>query len=396
MTADELAEAKRYGRYDLACTLADKALDVAYLAAVATFAARAVDGWLAGLPWLGASDTLRLAALALLVTAGHWLVASPLAFYSDYVLEHRFGLSRLSWRRWLWRYLKKCLLAAVLAVIVFVGLFWIIWTCHWAWWMVGAVVFFLFGAVLGQLFPVLILPLFYRIERLDDETLTAPLVELARGTGIAIEGVYRIALSEETVKANAMLAGLGRTRRVLLGDTLLSGFAPEEMEVIFAHEVGHHVLRHVGKMMAVGLVASGLCFWTCDLLLRAWSGGAGVDYAQFPVHALPLMMLLLTLVTLVLGPLHNALSRRWELQADRYALDRTGRREAFASAFRKLARLNKEDPDPHWLDVLLFHSHPPIARRLALAEQDIAGAPAADGPRPTGEEATRPSTAPAE
>ena len=115
---------------------------------------------------------------------------------------------------------------------------------------------------------MLILPLFYKIERLEDDELSARFQRLASGTGLTIEGVYRMRLSRETVKANAMLAGLGRTRRVILGDTLLDGFTPDEIEVVLAHEVGHHVYRHIAKFLAGGFVFSFAAFFLCDLVLR--------------------------------------------------------------------------------------------------------------------------------
>ena len=144
---------------------------------------------------------------------------------------------------------------------------WLIWTTHGWWWLAAAAAFFAVSIVFGQLLPVLILPLFYKIEKLDAPELAERIGRLAAGTGLSIEGVYRMALSDETVKANAMLAGLGRTRRVLLGDTLLEGFTPDEIEVIFAHEIGHHVFRHIRKMILAGLVQSAVGFWICDRLL---------------------------------------------------------------------------------------------------------------------------------
>jgi STE24 endopeptidase len=168
-----------------------------------------------------------------------------------------------------------------------------------------------------------------------------------------------------------MLAGLGRTRRVILGDTLLDGFSPDEIEVIFAHEIGHHVHRHIPKLIAVGMVFMLAGFWTCDLVLRGWMEYTlgTVDYAALPVSALPGLLFALTAFSLVLEPLQNVLSRRYERQCDRFALSRTGLREAYLSAFRKLAVLNKDDPCPNPVAVFLFHSHPPIAERLAMAER---------------------------
>jgi len=341
---------------------------VAYLAVMAGLLARPIDAWLSGFPLLKDLMTLRLAAMFLIVIALHVCVSFPLSFYSGHVLEHRFRLSRLSFGGWLWRYAKRNLLALALGLVLVVGLYWLIWTTGALWWLLAAAAFFGVSVLLGQLAPVLILPLFYKIEPLDAPELAQRIGRLAQGTGLSIEGVYRIALSDETVKANAMLAGLGRTRRVLLGDTLLEKFAGEEIEVIFGHEIGHHVFHHIRKMILLGIVFSAAGFFVCDRLLVGFLGGAA-DYAQLPVHTLPMVMLILTVFAILLEPLQNVLSRHYERQCDRYALETTGLKEAYVSAFRKLAKLNKDDPNPHWLDVALFHSHPPVAQRLAMAEE---------------------------
>jgi STE24 endopeptidase len=270
-------------------------------------------------------------------------------------------------------------------VAMFEGLYAIIWWTGPNWWWIAALAFFAVSVVLGQLVPVLILPLFYKIERIgagrsgdgvvnpEQESKAAEvarrMARLAEGTGLSIEGVYRMDLSSETAKANAMLAGLGRTRRVIMGDTLLDGFTSDEIEVVFAHEIGHHVYRHIYKLIAVGVILSAVGFWICDQILRRWAGigPGGIGYDQLPVASLPLLMFSLTVFSLLLEPLQNAISRHFERQCDRYALDRTGLREAYISAFRKLAQLNKDDPRPNAIAVFLFHSHPPIAERLAMA-----------------------------
>lgn len=369
MSPEQLAEAQRYGRLNLFCTLADKLLDLVFLTAVVVTLAGPLDRWLQGQAWLGGYWSLRLAAMLLIVTLMHVLVSLPLSFYAGHVLEHRFRLSTLTFGGWLWRYAKRNLLAVVLSLGLVTGLYWLIWTTGPWWWLVAAGAFFLVSVLLGQLAPVLILPLFYKIEKLDAPELVERIAGLAQGTGLSIEGVYRIVLSDETVKANAMLAGLGRTRRVLLGDTLLQGFTPDEIEVIFAHEIGHHVFRHIRKMILAGIFYSAAGCWICDRLLAATSGPGPLDYAAMPVSTLPAIMLILTVFAMLLEPLQNAISRRYERQADRYALQRTRRADAYASAFQKLARLNKDDPCPPPLEVFLFHSHPPIGERLAMAQR---------------------------
>ncbi len=370
MTPEQLAEAKRYGRAQHYCDLADKGLDLAYLAVAAFLLARPLEEWLAGAaPLLARFDTLRLAALYLVVFALHVAVSFPLSFYAGHLLEQRYGMTTQSFRRWLGRYAKRMALGGAFALALFLALFWVIWLAGPYWWLVAAGGFFLVSMVLGQLFPVLILPLFYKVEKLDRPDLAERIGRLAEAAGLSIEGVYRLELSAETVKANAMLAGLGRTRRVLLGDTLLDGFTADETAVVFAHEIGHHAHRHLPKLLAAGLVASTAGFWLVDRAL-AWWVGAPLDHAHLPVAALPLIMLSLTVFGLLLEPVQNNLSRRFERQADRYALRATGQPAAYRSAFLKLARVNKDDPDPPWLEVVLFHSHPPIAERLAVAERD--------------------------
>ena len=213
----------------------------------------------------------------------------------------------------------------------------------------------------------MILPIFYKVTKLDDAPLLDRLKKLTVGTTLTIEGVYQLHLSEETKKANAALAGLGNTRRVLLGDTLLAQFTPEEIEVVFAHEIGHHVHRHLPKSIVLSVFLSLAGFWLVDRVLTACAAPLGYAGLDDPA-ALPLLLFVLSIFALVLSPLQNALSRFYERQCDRYALDRTHNKDAYRSAFIKLARINKSDPDPHPLVATLFYDHPPIRERLAMAD----------------------------
>jgi STE24 endopeptidase len=310
---------------------------------------------------------LRLLALFGIVIGLHILVSLPLSFYSGYVVEHQFGLSNQTIRRWLRNWALGNVLAVLLGAVLNTGLFWIIWNTGHYWWLIAAAAFFVVSVVLGQLAPVLIVPLFYKVERIDNADLLDRMTRLAQNTGLTIEGVYRLGLSADTSKANAMLAGLGRTRRVLMGDTLLKKLSPDEIEVIFAHEIGHHVHRHIPKMIATGVVISGLGFWLIDRVLVWWDGIPTA--AAAPTSSLPLVMFTLTAFMLVLAPLQNAISRHFERQCDRYALTRTQNAPAYRSAFTKLAKLNKADMEPNPIEVILLHSHPPIAKRLAMADR---------------------------
>jgi STE24 endopeptidase len=365
-TPEEQAEAQRYGRVSLTCSLLDSAIDVAYLGVMTFVVARPLDDWLARFAALAGSPSyLRLVVLLVLVIAGHVLVSLPLSFFAGYVVEHRFGLSNQTLGRWLRNWSLRNVLAIVFGLVIYVGLFAIIWNTGAYWWLIAAAAFFVMSVVMGQLVPVLIMPLFQKIEKLDRPDLEARMTQLADGTGLTIEGVYRLGMSEDTKKANAMLAGLGATRRVLMGDTLLERFSLDEVDVIFAHEIGHHVYRHIYKMIATGAVLSLAGLWIVDRVLARWSGAGAASAVGS--DALPLVMFTLTVFMLVLEPLQNFISRHYERQCD--ALQRTENRAAYRSAFMKLAKLNKAEMDPNPIEVFLFDSHPPIAERLAMAEE---------------------------
>ncbi len=397
-TAAELAEARRYGRLELTCDLGDKALDVVFLGCFAWFAAVGVERWLVG---QFANVWVQWGGMYLIVVGLHTVISFPLSLYSGHVLERQFGLSTLSLGGWLRRYLKRNLLGLAFGLATFMALFALLRTAGPWWWVAAAGAGFVVSVVLSQLVPVVILPLFYKIERLDlqsdraagegpeagngdaareEEWRTARelckrLERLSSGTGLNIAGVYRMELSAETVKANAMLAGLGRTRRVILGDTLLAGFSADELEVIFAHEIGHHVHRHIAKLIALGGAFMAAGFWACDGALRLWGEQIAppFEYGTIGPSALPVLMLALTVFSLLLEPLQNVVSRAFERQCDWYALQATQRPDAYRSAFAKLAKLNKDDPNPNAMATFLFHSHPPIAERLAMANDFLEG-----------------------
>ena len=314
--------------------------------------------------WLRALVTGCFYAIALQI------LSLPFEFWSGFVLEHRYGLSNQRFWRWLWKEAKGWMLGAPLLIVIVLGLYTVLWfTGDW-WWLVAAAGWLLLTLILAKILPVLILPLFYKVTRLDDAALLGRLQRLAEGTGLGIEGVYKLHLSDETRKANAALAGLGKSRRVLLGDTLISEFTPEEIEVVFAHEVGHHVHRHLLQLIAMQVVLTTAGLWLASRVLNATATRLGYPGPTDP-SAFPLLLLVLLGFGLILLPMKNAISRWFERQCDRYALVRTGNADAYRSAFAKLGRLNKADAEPHPLLVWLLHDHPPIAQRIAAADRAI-------------------------
>jgi STE24 endopeptidase len=358
-------EVKQYERSKLIASILALVLSLGAVGVAALFLGPLVDGTVRSVT--GDNRWLRLPVLGLVYAVGLELLTLPFSFWSGFVLEHRYGLSRQSLGAWIWRQLKENLVGGLIGVILLYGLFAFLWFSGNWWWLWATAGWLAVSLILGQLFPVLILPLFYRVTPLDDPELRQRLERVAEGTGLTVEGVYRFNLSSETRKATAALAGLGRTRRVLLGDTLLQEFTPEEIEVVFAHEVGHHVHRHLIKIIVPGILAALAGFWLVDVILNWAAPRLGYGSFNDPA-ALPLILLVLGLLSLLLSPLQNGLSRHFERQSDRYALQRTGLTQAYRSAFIKLAQVNKSDPDPHPLVVWLFHDHPPIKQRLAMGE----------------------------
>ena len=240
MTPHEQAEARRYGRISLACSLADSAVDLVYLGVMTFVVAIPLDRWLAKFPALsGSCSYWRLIALLLIVFVFHVMVSAPLSFFSGFVVEHWFGLSRQTRLRWLRNWCLNNGLALAFSLIMFVALFAIIWNTGPYWWLIAAGAFFVVNVILGQAAPVLIMPLFHKIERLNNGEIEDRMARLAEGTGLTIEGVYRLGLSADTSKANAMLAGLGPTRRVLMGDTLLDQFSTEFIDLPFGDAINN-------------------------------------------------------------------------------------------------------------------------------------------------------------
>jgi STE24 endopeptidase len=288
--------------------------------------------------------------------------------YYGYTLERRFKLSTQKFRSWIWDETKGFLVGLVMGGIVVEVLYFTIrqWPQHW--WIVAWALFMGLFIVLAQLAPVVLFPIFYKFEALDDEDLRRRLVVLSERAGTRVRGVYRWKLSEKSKKANAALTGLGATRRIILADTLLDNYTPEEIEAVLAHELGHHVHRHILKSIFVQAVITLIGFWAAD-----WTLHYAVDQRWFEEMSdfanLPLLALVSVVLSFLLMPALNAYSRFNERQADRYAFESIATVEPFISSMNKLAEQNLAERTPsRWVE-WFFHSHPAISRRLAAAKE---------------------------
>jgi STE24 endopeptidase len=287
--------------------------------------------------------------------------------YYGFRLERRFKLSNQRFGSWLWDEFKGFLVGLVIGSLVVELLYFTIrqWPQHW--WLLAWALFMGLFILFAQLAPVMLFPIFYKFEPLEDEELRRRLVILSEHAGTRVRGVYRWKLSEKSKKANAALTGLGATRRIILADTLLDNYTPDEIEAVLAHELGHHVHKHILKSIFVQAAITFLGFWAANFVLHY-----AVDHHMFEELSdfanLPLLALVSVILSFLLMPALNAYSRFNERQADRYAFESIPSVAPFISSMNKLAEQNLAERTPSkWVEAL-FHSHPAISRRLAAAE----------------------------
>jgi STE24 endopeptidase len=288
--------------------------------------------------------------------------------YYGFLLERRYKLSNQKFGAWVWDEIKGFLVGLVMAGIVVELLYFTIrqWPQHW--WILAWALFMALFILLAQLAPVVLFPIFYKFEPLENEELRRRLVVLSERAGTRVRGIYRWKLSEKSKKANAALTGLGNTRRIILADTLLDNYTPDEIEAVLAHELGHHVHKHIVKSIFVQATITFFGFWAANWVLHY-----AVDQHMFEQLSdfanLPLLALVSVVLSFLLMPALNAYSRFNERQADRYAFESTESVEPFISSMNKLAEQNLAERSPSkWVE-WFFHSHPSISRRLAAAEQ---------------------------
>ena len=317
------------------------------------------------LDW-GPNYMFAIAIYVVLVFIFLEIISFPLSLWSGFILEHRFGLSKQRLLDWVLDWLKGLLIQMALMIAATEMIYLTMKTFPDFWWALAASVLSLFMIVITQLAPIVLLPIFFKFEPLMDNKLTNRLVGLANQTGTEVRGVWMWHLGNKTRKANAALIGLGRTRRIILSDTLISTYPDNEIEVILAHELGHQINHDIPRGLAIQVPLSFIGFWLLDRALSALSEPLGLD-APSDFASLPLLLLLVALLSVVLLPLANAYSRRQERAADEFALRSTRMTNEFVSAMNRLAKQNRTTHPPHPVIEWIFYTHPSIHRRITFA-----------------------------
>jgi len=313
------------------------------------------------------NDYLVLLIFAFFIGMLEAVATLPLGYYSSYYIEHRYNLSTQSLGRWAWERLKGFLVTLPIASGLLLLLYFCLATYADLWWLPVSITIAVLSVVLARFAPVVILPLFYKFRPIEEESLKDRILNLCSRARVHVDGIFTFNMSKNTKKVNAGFTGIGKSKRIILGDTLVREFSEEEIETVFAHELGHYKHGHIVIGILTGIISTFAGLFLVAHLYE-WSLRLFGFTSLTEIAALPLLALWLALFGLVTTPIGNMLSRRHEHQADAYAVQQTGNRQAFISALQKLARTNLTDPEPHPLIEFLFHSHPSIARRIRTIE----------------------------
>ncbi len=291
----------------------------------------------------------------------------PLNIYSGFYLEHKYKLSNQTFYKYFVENFKSLLVGLAIGIPILLLFFFIINKFGEIWWLIFATAMFLISVVLSQIFPIIILPIFYKIIPLNDEDLKTRITNLASEAGLKVENVFSFDMSKNTKKANAAFTGLGKTKRIILGDTLLNNYSKDEIETVIAHELGHFKHKHIIKNILFGTVSSYLTFFIMSLLYKnslAWFSLESINQ----IAAFPLLSLWAMLIGLIQTPIGNVLSRKFEYEADRYAVESTHKPSSFINTLTKLTEQNLGDKEPHPFVEWFFYSHPSIKNRIDAIE----------------------------
>ncbi len=360
---------KKYNRTKIWLSLINFGISLIFLLVlILTPLSRIFAQWAADI-WSNPYGSLLL--FALFVGAAESVIGFPLSFYSGYIMEHRYDLSDQSLGSYFWEKLKGMLVGAVIGVPVLLLFYYFLRTYGNGWWLPTGIIMFVLTILLSRIAPKVIMPLFYKFEPIDREELRKRISSMANDMGLSVEGIFKFNLSKETKKANAAFTGIGKAKRVILGDTLLENFSDDEIMSVLAHELGHFKEKHIWKLSAVGTVFTFLGLFLVSQLY-AYVIGVTAFESITSLAALPIITLFLIVFNFIVGPVQNAISRRFERQADDYSVKLFRQPEITIRSLEKLAEQNLADPAPHPAIEFLFYSHPSIPHRVErIREQHL-------------------------
>lgn len=296
------------------------------------------------------------------------LLGFPLEFYENYAREHQYGLATQTFGPWMGDEIKSFLVSLVLGAIAVVILFAIVRKLPRTWWVWGAAATLVLTVLSVAIAPVYIVPLFNKVQLLNDPQVTAPILRMAHANGIATNDVYEIDASRQTTRMSANVSGFGNTMRITLNDNLLRRGSPEEIQAVMGHEMGHYVLNHIPKTILfiaiVDVLSFVYLFYGLQWALRRWGNRWQIHDVGDPA-VLPLVMLLAGVLFFVLTPVLNTQTRVQEKEADMFGLNASRQPDGFAQAAIHLGEYRKMHPGK--LEEFLFFDHPSGYNRIHSA-----------------------------
>jgi STE24 endopeptidase len=319
---------------------------------------------MAGLVGLGAIATgLAFFAIVGLATS---LFELPFDLYDTFVIEERHGFNRQTPRGFVVDRIKGVALAVALGGPVLAAILWIMERMGPAWWLWAWAVTTLFSVFTAWIYPTVLAPLFNKFTPLPDGDLKESILDLARRIGFRAGGLFVMDASRRTAHGNAYFTGLFRQKRIVLFDTLLEAMGPKQVVAVLAHELGHFKLHHVRWAIVRSVAMSGLVFYALSLCLPLESFYSAFFLEKTSYGALAVFGLWFGLVSFLLQPLTNALSRRHEFAADAFALESGATAGELGEALRMLREKSRLLPLSHPLYSRVYHSHPPLLERLRV------------------------------
>lgn len=316
--------------------------------------------------WSGSFFSLNALYLACFCSIAFFL-SLPLEFYEGFILEHRFGLSRENGFSWLKDVLKKSIFSFFIFLVMIEAVYYFLLRFPETWWLYAALFWFFITVVLTKIFPRWILPLFFRSTPLAGGILKKRIEAFLIRYSISCKKVLILDLSKKTVKANAMVAGLGGSRQIFLSDTLVQEFSPDEIEVVLAHEIGHYIHRDTFKLIGVNLATTVISFFITSVFFNRLVFSFGLNGIS-DVAGLPLLLICFIFLSMILLPLQNGLARALEHKADVFSVRATGNPKAFISVMKRLGEKNLSEFSPPKIKEIFLYDHPPLSKRIEWAE----------------------------
>lgn len=307
---------------------------------------------------------LKLIVFTLILGLISAIIFFPVNYYVEYILEHKYNLSNQTFWKWIWENTKGMLVGLVIGLPLLVMFYVVLIYFGELWWLPFGVLMFIVSVILARIVPIIILPIFYKATLIEDEELKERIISLSNSAGMKVGNVFKFDMSKNTKKANAAFTGIGKSKRILLGDTLLSNFSADEIETVIAHELGHYKKKHILINIIISTVFSFITFYIISILYSKTLYLFNFE-SIYQIAALPLLVLWASLIALIITPISNIISRRFEYEADQYAVESTQKHDAFISALEKLTEQNLGDSEPHPLVEWLFYSHPSLYKRIA-------------------------------